>query len=376
MPAFDPIDEIDSVYDLEDYIAALPSKSSVSQRPQPVQVKVNPAWRASYYDLSSPARLHQAGQIPNGLWQAPARKPQPEAESSDLIDWADPFHAAVPPRGNTVIRKENPALVNKLLREGMPAPQTSFRPWEIVQKGDLDKYKDPGFRPASLNVPDGSPRGKPPFVRLTIDVDQVRKSGGQLVGQEAIRADQRAAIREGKLGTSEPWERAQRGSGGFGPEGEVLVKGPVAPNAISKTQHVEAARNTGKFLTGLGVANTTMNMTQAAIESADTKSIAPIAKQAARETGGWGGARAGAIAGARFGMRRGPQGAAVGGVAGGVVGGWLGYEAVDKVLAAMGPEPPALWTVLEALPGSSAFVKGGIALQKAKYYQEGRKNIR
>lgn len=176
-----------------------------------------------------------------------------------------------------------------------------------------------------------------------------------------------------ELGANERWLRSQiQGTEGFPPETEVLVRGQVPAEAITSfndlpRETVQApppamptegvagwigrhGSNVTRGLTGVGIAVTTIRLSAAREESYETGSVRPIAAEAIRQAGAWGGS----YLGGRFGMMAGsllgggsglsggaaapatvPSGAVVGAFVGGIsfslFGGWVGFETADII---------------------------------------------
>jgi RHS repeat-associated protein len=223
-----------------------------------------------------------------------------------------------------VTRKIDPIDIPGDTGAGYPAPKANIRPGLIA----LNHASDPGIRPAST-TPGGAPNihGKP----VSIDVELVRKAGGSIVKSKEIIEDLEALAKEGKV--SSPRVRMYLNAQAAG-EGEVLVKGPVPPEAMTVGTLPAALNSVGKALTVVAAVNTAVNLTAAAQQSFQQHSAAPVVKQAAREVGGWGmalaGAKLGAALGGAAGVESGP-GLFVTGLVGGIVGGIAGYYGANWV---------------------------------------------
>jgi len=217
----------------------------------------------------------------------------------------------VAPSRNTVIRKEDSTRTSDVLAKGYPAPQTNAKASDIA----LGNAKDPGMKPASTN-PAGAPniKGDP----LRIDVGLTQKAGGAVVSQQQVQSEM-----PGSSARTQMYKTGQQ----VNKEAEVIVKGPVPPEAITPGTGL-AVKALGKAAMVAGVAITAKNLVDAGGQSIATGSPKPILKQVAREAGGWSGALAGAAAGGAIGAAAGVEtgpGLLVTGFVGSVIGGTLGY---------------------------------------------------
>jgi LysM repeat protein len=130
-------------------------------------------------------------------------------------------------------------------------------------------------------------------------------------------------------------------------EGEVLIEGRVPSSAV---QSAEAAARELKILGAMsrgakvlgvvGVVFTVYDLGSAGVESVQKNSVRPLAAEAVRQVGGWGGAwigfKIGAAGGAAVGIETGP-GALLSGLVGGLIFGYIGYKAGDAVANKISP---------------------------------------
>lgn len=189
------------------------------------------------------------------------------------------------------------------------------------------------FVSTSSNFPNGSPRmlGRPVFV----DIAKAKASGATLVSTYEIQIflQQYKALNPHVAKRVDQLARYSELI-----DQEVLVHGKKVPaSAIFNTQtlrNVKAIRGVGRVVQVVGVVLTAYDLTVAADQSFQTKSVKPITAEAIRQAGGWGAAVAGfklgGAAGAALGIETGP-GVIVTGLVGGLVFGTAGYFGADWV---------------------------------------------
>ncbi|MET0384501.1 MAG: glycine zipper family protein [Polyangiales bacterium] len=124
-------------------------------------------------------------------------------------------------------------------------------------------------------------------------------------------------------------------------EGEVLMEGRIPAAAVKSAASMHITQGL-RFVQVVGVAMTVVDVSRATVRSVQRGSAAPIAAEAFRQVGGWGGSAIGGLAGAwaaaKIGgvvggtlfVETGP-GAILAGVAGGLIFGTAGYFGADWV---------------------------------------------
>jgi hypothetical protein len=180
---------------------------------------------------------------------------------------------------------------------------------------------------ASTN-PFGSPnysKGDTPF---WIDLKKFKRSGGVVFSTNDIRLDITGQVEAGNLNSASrfEWEKSQSG---WHPENEVLLKGDVHPDAVSRMSTTSRwLMRGGKTAGVVGMGVAAWDVGKAAGESYNKKTAVPLAKQCGKTAGGfagaWAGAKAGALAAGLVASPTGP-GAIAAGIVGGIFGGAVGY---------------------------------------------------
>ncbi len=224
-----------------------------------------------------------------------------------------------PPPTRLAVRAEYPHLAEVMERAGIAptAPQyTGVSPGEHA----LGHHKIP---PHGGRTPYTSAStkllGEPAFEgsRLFIDIDVATSEGAGFINNEQLRLDV----------MGRPGADAYLASG----EREVLFKGFVSPKAVMRPLQL-SLRVGGFGLQAAGVVASSHDVGYAIGTSQRTGSMKPVAAEALRQVGGWGGAwvgfKAGVALGAAAGIETGP-GAVASGLAGGLVFGVAGYLGAD-----------------------------------------------
>jgi len=116
---------------------------------------------------------------------------------------------------------------------------------------------------------------------------------------------------------------------------------PIPASQLSAARGMRWVRIGGRVFLVLGVAVDAALLTRSAVQSVEQGSGRPLAAQALRTIGSWGGAWAGAkllcVGGAAATIETGP-GAVLGCVAGGVIGGFAGYFGADWIADMISPD--------------------------------------
>ena len=135
---------------------------------------------------------------------------------------------------------------------------------------------------------------------------------------------------------------------------EAVIEGAVPPGAVKGATAMAATRGL-QFLQGVGIVITVYDIEQAGVRSVDTRSARPLAAEAVRQAGGWGGAllgmKLGAAGGALVGVETGP-GAVLTAAGGAFILGVAGYFGASWAAELI--DRPASTTIA---PASASFLK-------------------
>ena len=206
-----------------------------------------------------------------------------------------------------------------------PNPQAGLSVAEHVMGSNQSRYLSASSKPG------GAPNigGRP----VWIDVAKVRQNGGIIHSTEDIIADLNRVLRDNPSnpGLAARIEKLKHAIQHV--EGEVLIEGNVPAGAVKSRGAMMATRGL-RFVQIIGVGMTIYDVGKATYESVEEGSPAPIAAEAIRQVGGWGGAwlgmKAGFAGGALLGIETGPGAIVTGGI-GALVLGAAGYFGADWV---------------------------------------------
>lgn len=186
---------------------------------------------------------------------------------------------------------------------------------------------------ASTIYPAGSPIRDGKIVY--IDIAKLKSSGAKIISTEEIYS----ALDEHILKYPHTAEKVAHVKSQFVTvDKEVLIDHAKTPAKHIYTpeylEFIKKGAKVGRVVQGFSIAFTAYDISSAASEAIKVESVKPLAAEAVRQFGGWGGAAAGfkigAASGAFFGAATGP-GAFVTGLVGGIVLGAAGYFGADWV---------------------------------------------
>jgi hypothetical protein len=231
---------------------------------------------------------------------------------------------------NAELVRSAPEIAERLMwpeKFGMRAPN----PGSPISMGwHVKGMNDSRFLSAS-RLPSGPPRidGRP----VWIDINRAQKAGVTIHDtDEIVRDIDRIVAKTRKPQTVREFTEIKKL---VAADKEVLLEGEVPASAIKSAASMGLTRGL-RVVQGVGIILSVYDLEQAGVRSFRQQSVQPIAREAVRQVGGWGGAfvgvKLGAATGAVIGIESGPGAvitAAVGGIAGGILG-FLGSDWLAK----------------------------------------------